>query len=129
MESALRPPGDWPYILTCLVRKDEAVKTKRNAAGDKPSRRSAALARLRGWKLEDAKARFSEVVRLARDEAPQRVTVHGEDAVVLLSAADYARLAPLAQQPDLYALVSNSPLRDLDFGAEGVRSPVRDIPL
>jgi antitoxin Phd len=31
----------------------------------------------RGWKLEDAKARFSELVRLARSEGPQRVTVRG----------------------------------------------------
>ena len=29
----------------------------------------------RGWKLEDAKARFSEVVRRAQSESPQRVTV------------------------------------------------------
>ena len=40
------------------------------------------------WKLEDAKARFSEVVRLARSQGPQRVTVRGQDAVVVLSAAD-----------------------------------------
>lgn len=35
------------------------------------------------WKLQDAKARFSEVVRKARSGAPQRVTVHGKDAVVI----------------------------------------------
>ena len=36
------------------------------------------------WKLQDAKARFSEVVRKARAGAPQKVTVHGKDAVVVL---------------------------------------------
>ncbi|MDB5431016.1 MAG: prevent-host-death protein [Caulobacter sp.] len=46
------------------------------------------------WKLEDAKARFSEVVRRARDTGPQHVTVRGVDAVVVLSAEDYERLAP-----------------------------------
>jgi prevent-host-death family protein len=30
-----------------------------------------------GWKLEDAKARFSELVRRAHDEGPQSVTVRG----------------------------------------------------
>ena len=49
------------------------------------------------WKLEDAKARFSEVVRLARERGPQRVTVRGRDAVVVLAAEDYARLAPQRQ--------------------------------
>lgn len=35
------------------------------------------------WKLQDAKARFSEVVRKARAGAPQRVTLHGKQAVVI----------------------------------------------
>jgi prevent-host-death family protein len=46
------------------------------------------------WKLQDAKARFSEVVRRAQSDGPQRVTVHGKDAVVVLSAADYAAGRP-----------------------------------
>jgi PHD/YefM family antitoxin component YafN of YafNO toxin-antitoxin module len=57
------------------------------------------------------------------------VTLHGKDAVVILSAEDYARLAPAAEQPSLHALLSRSPLRDLDFEHESVRSPVRDIEL
>jgi antitoxin Phd len=36
------------------------------------------------WKLQDAKARFSEVVRRARAGEPQQVTVHGEEAVVVV---------------------------------------------
>jgi antitoxin Phd len=35
------------------------------------------------WKLQDAKARFSELVRKARAGSPQKVTVHGQDAVVV----------------------------------------------
>src|ERR1700752_904590 len=38
------------------------------------------------WKLQDAKARFSEVVRRARAGEPQTVTVHGEPAVVITAA-------------------------------------------
>jgi antitoxin Phd len=84
---------------------------------------------LPAWKLQDAKAHFSQVVREARDKGPQRVTLHGKDAVVVLSAEDYSRLAPAAEQPSLHALLSRSPLRDLDFEHESVRSPVRDIEL
>ena len=36
------------------------------------------------WKLQDAKARFSEVVRRARAGKPQRVTVHGKEAVIIV---------------------------------------------
>jgi antitoxin Phd len=35
------------------------------------------------WKLQDAKARFSELVRKARAGSPQKVTIHGKNAVVV----------------------------------------------
>ena len=50
--------------------------------------------RLPGWKLEDAKAKFSEMVRRARSEGPQRVSVRGEDAVVVVAADEFDRLYP-----------------------------------
>ncbi len=46
------------------------------------------------WKLEDAKARFSEVVRRARTEGPQRVTVRGKDAVVVIAVETLEKLLP-----------------------------------
>ncbi|OAN53448.1 type II toxin-antitoxin system Phd/YefM family antitoxin [Sphingobium sp. TCM1] len=46
------------------------------------------------WKLEDAKARFSEVVRRAQSEGPQRVTVRGREAVVVMSIDELDRLLP-----------------------------------
>jgi prevent-host-death family protein len=84
------------------------------------------------WKLEEAKARFSEVVKLAERGVPQHVTVRGRAAAVILSAADYARLAAAATSPSLASLFANSPLARLDdFGDVLVRerSPVRDAPV
>ena len=46
------------------------------------------------WRLEEAKSRFSEVVRRARSEGPQRVTVRGRDAVVVIAADEFDRLVP-----------------------------------
>ncbi|MEM8501853.1 MAG: type II toxin-antitoxin system Phd/YefM family antitoxin [Cyanobacteria bacterium P01_D01_bin.1] len=89
----------------------------------------SSLENLHVWKLEDAKARFSEVVRLARDNEPQRVTVRGEDAVVILSAKTFAKLLPLMTQPSIHALLSQSPLSRLDFEQSSIQSPVRDIDL
>jgi prevent-host-death family protein len=61
------------------------------------------------WKLEDAKNRFSEVVREALTHGPQRVTRHGRDAVVVISAEEYTRLtAPRG----LVAFMRESPLAD-----------------
>ena len=44
------------------------------------------------WQLQDAKNRFSEVVKRAREDGPQTVTVHGQRAAVVVSAADYDTL-------------------------------------
>ena len=44
------------------------------------------------WLLQDAKARFSELVRRARSEGPQHVTVHGRDEVVVIAAEEFRRL-------------------------------------
>ena len=84
---------------------------------------------LKRWKLEDAKARFSELVRQARESGPQRVTVRRKDAVVVVSAEEFDRLVARAEQKTLYSLLSESPLRELDFGEEGVKSPVREVEL
>lgn len=83
----------------------------------------------RAWKLEDAKARFSELVRLARSVGPQRVTVRGQDAVVVVSAENFAAMMPSARQPSLYVLLSTSPLREVDLQHDGRPMPVRDVPL
>ncbi len=81
------------------------------------------------WRLEQAKARFSEVVRLAREAGPQHVTVHGRDAVVVLSAEDFARLSPAAAAPSLAALFGTGPFTRLDDFEQGLvreQAPVRD---
>jgi len=86
---------------------------------------------LPAWKLEDAKSRFSELVRVARERGPQRVTVRGQDAVVIVSAAEYSRLAPPANRSSLAALFGDGPFSRLDsFEASLVRetAPVRELP-
>lgn len=47
---------------------------------------------MEAWQLQDAKNRFSEVVKRARDEGPQAVTVHGQRAAVIVSAPEFDRL-------------------------------------
>jgi prevent-host-death family protein len=82
------------------------------------------------WKLQDAKARFSEVVREAREKGPQRVTVHGRDAVVVLSAEDYAKLAGDAvRRMTLLEVMQACPVPDFEFDFPSERLPVRDIEL
>ncbi len=103
----------------------------RSSRRSKVSHRRQSGAALPVWRLEEAKARFSEVVRRARERGPQRVTVRGQDAVVVLSAMDYARLAPAAAKPTLAALFAEGPFARLKRFEDLVvreQAPVRDAP-
>jgi antitoxin Phd len=46
------------------------------------------------WKLQDAKARFSEVVDRALRDGPQLVTRYGENAVVIVAYRDFVGAEP-----------------------------------
>lgn len=70
------------------------------------------------WKLEDAKARFSELVRRAHDEGPQAVTVRGRRAVVVIDADDYERLAAPKPKLPLVAFLEGLHLEGLDLTRE-----------
>ena len=92
-------------------------------------RRGSALDTVPCWKLEDAKARLSEIVRKARDEGPQRVAIRGRDVVVVIASDQFNTLQAQAARGSLGGLLVDSPLRDLEFGEEGVESPIREIEL
>ena len=70
------------------------------------------LAMMEQWKLEDAKARFSEVVRLAGTEGPQLVTVRGKEAAVILAPDEYRQLLPRPKRRESMARF----LQSLDLG-------------
>ena len=44
--------------------------------------------------MEDAKARLSEVVRLAATHGPQLVTIRGKEAAIILAPEEYRQLLP-----------------------------------
>lgn len=79
------------------------------------------------WRLQDAKARFSEVVRRARADGPQRVTLHGKDAVVIVAAETYDRERQHRTGRRLVDALAASPLRDLEFDRPFVTGPIRDV--
>jgi prevent-host-death family protein len=79
------------------------------------------------WRLQDAKARFSELVRRARSEGPQHVTVHGRDEVVVIAAEDFRRLKGDATGGALVAAMQASPYRESELQPQRFRLPVRDV--
>jgi prevent-host-death family protein len=83
------------------------------------------------WLLQDAKARFSELVRRVHSEGPQRVTVHGRDEVVVISAEEFRRLKGDLTGKALIVAMQASPHRDIDLvpGRRRTRMRVRDVSL
>jgi len=91
------------------------MPTTRGTVKDKKVKTGALT---RSWKLEDAKARFSEVVRHARADGPQRVSVRGRDAVVIVSAEEFDRLASPEPRKPLVEFMESLHLDGLDLARE-----------
>jgi len=65
------------------------------------------------WQLQEAKAKFSELVQKAIDEGPQTVTRHGKEAVVVLSVEQYKKLE--ARRPSLLEVLMSGPEGELEL--------------
>jgi prevent-host-death family protein len=81
------------------------------------------------WLLQDAKARFSELVRKVRSEGPQHVTVHGRDEVVVIAAEEFQRLKGSVTGKALVEAMQASPHREINIEPSRSPLPVRDMSL
>ncbi|GII65424.1 hypothetical protein Skr01_55090 [Sphaerisporangium krabiense] len=59
------------------------------------------------WQLQEAKQKFSEVLRRAHEEGPQVITRHGEEVAVVIDIAEYRRIRYGA--PDFKEFLRSSP--------------------
>jgi len=78
------------------------------------------------WRLQDAKARFSELVRLARSEGPQHVTRHGRETVVVVDADEFRRIQGQRSGQLLVDAIAASPHREVEIESARSVMPVRD---
>jgi antitoxin Phd len=77
------------------------------------------------WQLQEAKAKFSELVQKAIDEGPQTVTRRGKPSVVVLSAEQFELMKK--RQIDLKDLLHYLSLDELDL--ERNKDLPRDVEL
>ena len=99
--------------------KTKATKTRRRTRVVKSGR----------WLLQDAKARFSELVRRVHSDGPQHVTVHGRDEVVIITADEFRRLKGDLTGEVLIAAMQASPHRDIDVEPKRAEMLVREVSL
>ena len=79
------------------------------------------------WALQDAKTHFSSMLDQAQSNGPQMVTKDGEDAVVVLSSADYQKLTK--PKTSLVEFLQNSPLAEEDLDLTSSKELPRNVDL
>jgi prevent-host-death family protein len=77
------------------------------------------------WSVAEAKAKLSEVIEKARTEGPQHVTRNGKDAVVVVSATEWARRTNMPQT--MYEFLQRSPLKGSEIDLERDPDQGRDV--
>ena len=77
------------------------------------------------WQLQNAKMKFSELVRRACTEGPQTVTVHGKRDVVVLSHKDYTAL--VSKKPGLTKFLLSGKPWPTD-AVNSINNRGRDVP-
>ena len=79
------------------------------------------------WQLQEAKARFSELVRKAQSEGPQAISVHGRPAVVVVSCEEFERL--VKPRAGFVEFLRRSPLAGDGVAISRDSSPPRKVEL
>jgi len=82
---------------------------------------------MRQWQLQEAKAKFSEVVKLANQEGPQEITMRGQPTAILISLKDFEKIKN--KKPSLVSFMRASPLIGVDLKLERDKSPARELKL
>jgi prevent-host-death family protein len=78
--------------------------------------------------MQDAKARLSEVIRLAQTEGPQLVTVHGKATVMVEAVDPKVAEKKIVTGKDLWeALRGNGPFFDWQLEPRALNSPSREF--
>jgi antitoxin Phd len=74
---------------------------------------------MRSWQVQDAKARFSELLEAALKDGPQVVTRRGVEAAVLVPVAEWRRLQQSARPTLKELLLAAEPRGDIPVPPRG----------
>ncbi|MBI5281542.1 MAG: type II toxin-antitoxin system Phd/YefM family antitoxin [Candidatus Solibacter usitatus] len=88
--------------------------------------KSAKKTRKGTWSVQDAKAHFSEVLRLAETSGPQTITRHGVETVVIVRSSEFEKKKP---PPSLLDILQACPVRGEDWDITRDKSLPREIDL
>lgn len=79
------------------------------------------------WQVQEAKQRFSEVIRAAQAGEAQIVTRHGDEVAVVIDIAEYRRLK--GESISFMDYLRVEPVADVEFEIERRHDSAREIDL
>jgi prevent-host-death family protein len=79
------------------------------------------------WTVAEAKAKLSEVIERAQSSGPQRITRHGKEAAVVVSAEEWRRKTK--RKGNLAEFFAASPLRGSGLEVERLNDSPRETEL
>jgi prevent-host-death family protein len=82
---------------------------------------------IRWWQVQEAKQRFSEMLRAAESGEPQIVTRHGEEVAVMIDIAQYHHFQ--GQSVRFMDYLRSEPLLDADLEIERASDAPRTVDL
>ncbi len=115
---AIAQPARKLVSVTRMAKQGATARTRTHSAAP-PTR----------WIFQDAKARLSEVVRRARSEGPQHVTVHGRPGVVVVAEEEFRRMKGTVTGAALINAMQACPFPEVALIVDRTPMPVRKIDL
>lgn len=74
---------------------------------------------MKAWRVQDAKARFSEMLDACATEGPQLVTKRGAETAVLVAVEEWRRLETQARPSFKDLLLADEPKFDISIPPRG----------
>lgn len=79
------------------------------------------------WQLQEAKQRFSELIRAVESDGPQSVTRHGNEVAIVVDTSTYRRLQWEPSNDFKEFLTEGPSFDDLEFARDETPAPVVDL--
>jgi prevent-host-death family protein len=94
---------------------------------NRKSRRSPSSRRHRKWQVQEAKAKFSQLIKEASSSGYQTITKNGEPVAYIVSKEEFDQY--IKPKKNLLDVFDECPYPDVDIEIERSKDTIRDIDL
>lgn len=82
---------------------------------------------MKKWQVQEAKAKFSELIKRAVKDGPQEISVRGKSTAIMISKQQYIDLT--SPKTSFVKFVQDSPLKGVELEIDRDKSLCREVEL